>query len=65
MLSYQQGAQMNNELPYDFDMIWDIKTKVQLITEYLQAKQKVKDIEEVCQSYEMDINKLIAEIEKA
>jgi len=56
---------MNNELPYDFDMIWDIKTKVQLITEYLQAKQKVKDIEEVCQSYEMDINKLIAEIEKA
>ena len=56
---------MKQELPYDFDLLWDIKTKVQLVTEYLHAKSKVKDIEEVCQSHNLDINKLIAEIEKA
>ena len=54
---------MNNELPYDFDMIWDIKTKVQLVTAYLQAKQKIKDIEEVCQSHNMDINNIIKMID--
>ena len=52
-----------SELPYDFDLIWDIKTKAQLVTAYLIAKEKVKDIEEVCQSHNMDINKLIAEID--
>ena len=55
----------NDTLPYDFDLLWDIKTKLQLVTQYLNAKQKVKDIEEVCQSHNMDINKLIEEIQKA
>ena len=49
---------MNNELPYDFDMLWDIKTKLQLVTEYVHCKNKLKDIEDVCKSYNIDINEL-------
>lgn len=53
---------MNNELPYDFDLVWDIKTEAQLVREYLQAKKKATGIEEVCKSHDIDIKKLIAKI---
>ena len=55
---------MTNELPYDFDLLWDIKTKARLVYEYLQAKEKVTDIEDVCKSHSIDINVWIKELEK-
>ena len=55
---------MNQELPYDFDLIWDIKTKARLVYEYLQAKEKVIDIEDVCKSHGIDINILVETLGK-
>jgi len=52
-------ASGGNELPYDFDLIWDIKTKAQLVVKYTQALQDIKDIKEVCESHGMDIDELV------
>jgi hypothetical protein len=58
-------ASGGNELPYDFDLLWDIKTKAQLIVKYVQAQRDIKDIKEVCESHGMDIDKLVALMDDA
>ena len=50
---------MEEQLPSDFDLLYDIKTKSQLITHYLSLKTELASIEEVCKSYNIDINTLI------
>ena len=47
-----------DNLPYDFDLLWDIKTKLQLVTEYVYCKNRLKDMEEMCQVHNIDINEL-------
>jgi hypothetical protein len=47
------------QLPYDFDMLWNIKNSTQLVKYYLQCKNDVKDIEDVCKSHNLNIDDLI------
>ena len=47
------------QLPYSFDMLYDIKTKAQLVARYLEHKTELASIEETCK--ELDINSLIAQ----
>ena len=47
-------------LPYTFDLLWDIKSKPQLVQEYLIAKEKVEGIEEACADHNIDLPSLIS-----
>jgi len=50
---------MDYELPYDFDLHFDIKTKVQLIEEYVRLKDRLNSMKDVCKSHNIDIEALI------
>jgi len=47
---------MEHKLPYVFDLLFDIKTTTQLRNEYLQAKQLIRDIEEVCKDTNIELD---------
>jgi hypothetical protein len=42
-------------LPSDFDLHFDIKTKKQLIQEYRWLKDKIKLMEKLCKHYKIDL----------
>lgn len=43
----------DEDLPYTFDLLWDIKTKSKLFEHYQQLKNEIKDIEEVCEEHKI------------
>jgi len=47
-------------LPYDFDLLYDIKTKTQLAAEYLRLKAELWEIEDTCYEHGVDIVSIIA-----
>ena len=49
----------SNELPHDFDLHFDLKTKEQLFETYKQLKQRVTDIEHLCKTYNIKLPKNI------
>ena len=55
---------MEQELPYTFDLLWDIKTKSQLVSMYLEHRTALAEIEEVCRDHKIDINAVINELKK-
>jgi hypothetical protein len=52
---------MEYELPYDFDLHFDIKTKLQLVKEYVRVKSRFENMVDVCKSHNIDIDKLVKE----
>ena len=49
----------NNELPYDFDLHFDIKDRLQLVTEYLNLKSKLATMDLLIKHYKIDIDDLV------
>jgi len=46
-------SKVADELPYDFDLVYDIKTKEQLWVELKQAKDKVATLEELIKFHDI------------
>lgn len=44
-----------HELPYVFDLLWDIKTLERLQFEYNAALQKAKDLKEMADTYDITL----------
>lgn len=44
------------DIPYDFDLLFDIKTKKELIKRYKELKEEIKDIEDLIKLSKLDIN---------
>ena len=47
-----------NELPYDFDLHFDIKDRLQLVTRYVNLKNELATMEELIKHYKINMNEL-------
>jgi len=54
----------DDQLPYTFDLLWDIKTKTRLVEKYIQAIRDIRDIKEVCESHDMNIDDIIEQVKR-
>lgn len=47
---------MDNQLPYTFDLVWDIKTMAQLVQRVAYLQEELRDFKEICEEEGIDWN---------